>query len=456
MSSKNLSQEAKLAKNANIKKSMKETQERRSQQSAKVFELKIVKNKLSQKQHEALMRVFLEAKWLRNDMINHLKNNNSLDTYTITNIVQVRNKDKEFENRELLYLGSQMKQSVNKQINNDLKSLKKRKDNGYKVGYLKYCSDYRSIDLKQYGNTYRINKSKKAVKIQNIPGYVQVSGLEQLKDNFEYANAKLVNRASGYYLLITAYEYKKDIISDHVRNTVIGIDMGSKDHITLSDGTKINAMVEETDRLKRLQKKRSRQIKGSNNYRKTGSLIKKEYEKMDRRKNDLANKIVHDLLLNDYIFMQDENISAWKTRCGKRLQHSILGRVKSKLIRQDRVYVLKKNRATTKTCKCGYKNDIKLSDRTYVCMKCGYSNDRDIHAAQNMITMGVHDFKAKNCHNNTYTFIPVDRRDVKLVEKMSDWDNTMFENLSTCGKNIQHIIQQSSLKQEAAGSLVRQ
>lgn len=456
MGSKNLSEEVKALKNSNIKKSMKATRKRRKQQSAKVFELKIVKNKLSREQEEALTRIFLEAKWLRNDMINHLKTNNDLNNYIISNTVQVRNKNKKFEERKFLFLGSQMKQSVNKQINNDLRSLKKRKENGHKVGLLKYCSDYKSIDLKQYGNTYRINKGKNRVKLQNVPGYIRVSGLEQLKDNFELANAKLLNKASGYYLLVTAYEYKNDIVSKHIRNSVIGLDMGSKDHITLSDGTKINVMIGETGRLKRLQKKRSRQVKGSNNYNKTSVLIKKEYEKMNRKKDDLANKIVHDLLLNDYVFMQDENISAWKAKCGKRIHHSVLGRVKSKLLNSDRVYGLKKNRATTKTCKCGYKNNIKLSDRVYSCLKCDYSNDRDVHAAQNMIIMGVHDFKARDSHCNVYSFIPVDRRDVKLAEKISDWDNNMFKNVSIIGANIDHIIQHFSMKQEAARSLVWQ
>lgn len=42
---------------------------------------------------------------------------------------------------------------------------------------------------------------------------------------------------------------------------------------------------------------------------------------------------------------------------------------------------------TTKLCtNCGaYSDNLKLSDRKFVCPKCGITDDRDIHAAKNMI-----------------------------------------------------------------------
>ena len=87
--------------------------------------------------------------------------------------------------------------------------------------------------------------------------------------------------------------------------------------------------------------------------------------------------------------MQDENIKGWhKGLFGKTVQHSILGLVKAKLMKNERVVVLPQNIATTKTCpKCGKINEnITLADRTFEC-SCGYKNDRDIHAAQNMILL---------------------------------------------------------------------
>ena len=87
--------------------------------------------------------------------------------------------------------------------------------------------------------------------------------------------------------------------------------------------------------------------------------------------------------------MQDENIKGWhKGLFGKNVQHSILGLVKAKLIKNERVIVLSSSEPTTKYCpSCRrIKRDIKLSDRIYKC-SCGYEEDRDIHAARNMILL---------------------------------------------------------------------
>ena len=70
------------------------------------------------------------------------------------------------------------------------------------------------------------------------------------------------------------------------------------------------------------------------------------------------------------------------------MQHSVLGLVKAKLIKHERVTVLPASAPTTKYCPvCGkLRQDITLADRVYEC-SCGYSEDRDIHAARNMILL---------------------------------------------------------------------
>lgn len=85
--------------------------------------------------------------------------------------------------------------------------------------------------------------------------------------------------------------------------------------------------------------------------------------------------------------MQDDQISEWKENpnLSRTIQHSILGRIKTRLKNYEGTVVLDQWFPTTQFCpSCGSKNKMPLSRRTYKC-PCGYSQDRDIHATNNMV-----------------------------------------------------------------------
>ena len=386
-----MTEEQRLEKNNNIKKSMQETCLRRMSQICKVFVVKIDESRLSNKQSEQLKMLFVEAKWMYNDALTFSKENNIADYDTKIKAVTVFNKDREPETRELKYIGSQMKQSVLAGMLSSIKSLAARKKNGGKVGALKYISNYPSLNLKQYGNTYKIYSHNK-IKIQGISKKITVNGLDQFIDipNIEIANAKILNKPDGYYIAITTYQNINDLPEKKYIGEEIGIDFGIKNNITLSNGETFSCSIGESERLKRLQRKLARQQKGSNNRYKTRRLIRKEYQKIDNKKRDFANKLVHYLLLYKNVYMQDENLKGWHSGWfGKQIQHSIMGLVKSKLLMSSHVHVLDRYAPTTKYCPiCGnIKSDISLSDREYHCDNCGYESDRDVHSANNMIIM---------------------------------------------------------------------
>ena len=158
---------------------------------------------------------------------------------------------------------------------------------------MRFVSSYSSLDLKQYGTTYKFKKGR--VRIQNVPGWIKIRGQHQL-NGWELANAKLVRKANGYYLHVTAFKNTTEVPDTYTPNTKIGVDMGLSTHLTYSNGEKIRSVVEETDRLKRLSRKLARQTKGSNNHTKTKTLIRQEHQKMVNKRNDIANKIVQSAL----------------------------------------------------------------------------------------------------------------------------------------------------------------
>ena len=87
--------------------------------------------------------------------------------------------------------------------------------------------------------------------------------------------------------------------------------------------------------------------------------------------------------------MQDEQISSWKEKHGKKVQHSILGRVKRILMMREDTKVLDKYVPTTKLCRnCGHIHEgLTLWGREYKCPVCGETEDRDVHAAKKEYAM---------------------------------------------------------------------
>ena len=166
--SKNMPDEARLAKNKRIKKTLKATRKRRSTMDCKVFQLKVSKTRLNSQQKEALERLFLEAKWVRNALIasgdftrDNLKN--------FRNTVPVHTPDG-VEIRDIRVLGGQIAQGVLSEIKTNLRQLSSLKKNGHKVGRLKFCRETTSIDFVQAGNSWKLNTDNSTVKLANIPG----------------------------------------------------------------------------------------------------------------------------------------------------------------------------------------------------------------------------------------------------------------------------------------------
>ena len=332
--------------------------------------------------------LFVEAKWLYNDALTFMQDHdiNDYDTKTLT--VHGLDKERQPITHDLQYLSSQMRQSVIQGIKNNMKSLASLRDNGRKTGSLRYKSEYVSINLQQAGSTYKFYEAKH-IRIQGFRKGIRIEGAKQFWNisGLEFANARLLNLPDGYYIAITTFQKKG--CEEKRYKPEIDIDMGIKTTITVSDGRKINVLVEESERLKRSKRLIARRKEGSNNQYKAVKLLRKEYQKLGSRKRDAANKIVHELLEHEHVYMQDENLKGWhKGLFGRTVQHSVLGLVKAKLVKNERVTVLPKSAPTTKYCpNCGkLKKDITLADRVYEC-ECGYHEDRDIHAARNMILL---------------------------------------------------------------------
>lgn len=403
-----------LSKNARIKASKIATKKRRTSLTPFTYDIKIISNKISNQQKETLERMFVEAKWYYNDIISFIDEDRKLSAYdTKTKQVNVRlgKESSEYECRDLKFLSASAKQKIKARVADSLSSLKALKDKGHKVGRLGYAKEVSSIPLKQYTRDFFIT-SNTHIKVVKL-GALRVRGLDQISQEADIATAVLTKEPDGYHIKITAY-VSVELDLSWVNRDVVGIDLGIKDTITTSAGEKFKVNMPVPSRVKGLQRKLSRQRKGSINYIKTIQDIRREYQRVNRLKDEKAREIVNYLLeKHSFIVMQDENISGWhKGIFGKQVQTSILGRVKTLLAKHPRVAVIDRCAPTTQLCpKCGALNKHPLSERVYHC-GCGYHNDRDVHAAQNMIHVYLYG------HNNLIKKHPVERG-ITLVECVS-------------------------------------
>lgn len=374
-------------KNLKIKDTLRATKERHSHMDCRVISTKVQENRLSKAKLEKLKCCFPEAKWLYNAVV-------ASETLTLedTSTVQIKVKDN-FEEREIKCLSAQMKQSVIESAKTNVSNLSKAKQKGLKVGRLKYKKECNEINLKQFGQTYAI-KGKNKIHIQRI-GVLVVNGFEQIDlDDVEFANAKLIKKPSGFYINITTYTKKQT--QPTTEKEVIGLDMGIKDQLTFSNGVKVNFYVEESEQLKGLMRKLSRQHKGSNQYKRTLNRIKRIYEHLNNKKNDVVNKLNSVLNKNYIVCFQDELLNQWKRKkfkrrfsFGRKVQHGILGRVKDKLKKNSSNVMLESSVPTTQTCPvCGCLTKHSLDKRVYHCNHCGFENaDRDVHSANIMVLL---------------------------------------------------------------------
>ena len=258
---------------------------------------------------------------------------------------------------------------------------------------------------KEYSNI-EVDLLNRFIKLPKL-GKVKIRGYR----NKDIIEGKIVNETiskdttNKYYVSVVVVE---DILIEKVTpTTVVGIDLGIKDLVVTSDGIKYGnekILMKYEKRLKRLQRKLSRQVKGSKNYLKTREKIARLYAKIKNYRkhylNDIANEIVneHDIIVTESLLVKDmfkDKRKAFNKSLSDACFSTFLSLMEWKCKIKGKIYYkINTYYPSSQICSyCGYKNS-KLKDlsiREYDCPKCGSYNDRDINASLN-IMLGVKNF----------------------------------------------------------------
>jgi putative transposase len=184
----------------------------------------------------------------------------------------------------------------------------------------------------------------------------------------------------------------------------IGIDLGIKSFITLSDGSKISNpkyLRNDIGRLKILQHRAAKKQKGSHNRKKANLLVARKHEKIANRRIDFIHKLTYKLVCeNQATTICIEDLAVSNLLKNHKLAQAIFDVSWSKFIEilsykcdWHGKNLVKTGRffASSKTCsKCGWKNDsLTLDDRHWICAVCGTTHDRDINASVNIRNAGA-------------------------------------------------------------------
>ncbi|MCK5019996.1 MAG: transposase [Candidatus Peribacteraceae bacterium] len=197
----------------------------------------------------------------------------------------------------------------------------------------------------------------------------------------------------------------------------IGIDLGIKDLITLSNGFKIENpkwFRENQAELKKAQQHLSRKKKGSKRREKQRLKVTKIHQKITNQRQWFHHNISKWLVDNyDLIFTEDLNIegmmknhnlsksisdASWSTLVSMiEYKSNWSGRTHHKI---DRWF------PSSKTCSCcGHKMEsMDLSIRNWTCPSCQTKHDRDMNAANNILNKGLMDlysFTSEECPDHS-------------------------------------------------------
>ena len=256
------------------------------------------------------------------------------------------------------------------------------------------------------GNRYPLSKKL---------GSVRIRRRDRLRYPLESLSSWTVKRENGVYYLVLLFNV--DVQPKPPVSGEVGIDVGVKDFLTLSTGEKINypdRLRQLEEKARREQRRLSRRVKGSSNYRKQKATVAKAYAKVRHCRENFQHQVSHRLIEdNQFIGMETLAVRNMTRKATKRMDEngkptrngqaskramnrSILrggwsgfveklaykaqwyGRT---FVQVDRFY------PSSRLCNnCGHKYDgLLLLEREWVCESCGVSHDRDVNAAMNIL-----------------------------------------------------------------------
>ena len=261
--------------------------------------------------------------------------------------------------------------------------------------------------------THSENLKRQYLKVPNL-GCVKMT--QRVRFDGKINGVVISQEGSKYFasfsMMITEDEYKRTHphVKEIYKEESVGVDVGIKSALVLSDGIAIESpkpLKKNLRKIKRLSRQLSKRThartkqerlegkKKSNNYRKLSVKLSNAQRRVANVRRDFTQKVTTTLTTHyGQIALEDLNVKGMVRN--HRLAQAVSDVAFGELSRQieyksefNGVTVKRADRfyPSSKTCSvCGnVKHDLTLKDRTYRCDKCGAVIDRDYNASLNLL-----------------------------------------------------------------------
>jgi putative transposase len=351
----------------------------------------------SKKQIRILNQHLEECRWLYNYCIEERReawkrNKKNLSCFDQQNkLVELKRNRTSLNN-----IYAQVLQEVVKRVDLAFKGFYRRVKRGEKPGYPRFKSKnrYNSLTYPQFG--FSVNKD--SIQLSKI-GAIKAKITQTTEGKLKTCTIKKSSTNKWYAILMCEFDPKPLPKSDKV----VGIDVGVKHFVVLSDGNKVENpkfILEEEKNIIKAQRKLSKLAKGTREWEKQRRVVARIYERITWKRQDFIHKLSREIV-NKYgvIVVEDLNVKGMvkrkhKKRCLSKLildaaWKDFCHKLAYKVAWTGRQIVAVNPKYTSQICsECGFRQEMPLNKRKFVCRNCGLELDRDHNAARNIERLG--------------------------------------------------------------------
>lgn len=289
----------------------------------------------------------------------------------------------------------------------------KRKGNS--LGFPKFKRKGVKDSYRLPNQKFKIFQEDNLIQLEKI-GKVPCKFPDHIPRECKLINVTVSKTSSGKY-------YASVVVEQQIRHLPltgkkIGIDLGLKDLMTLSNGIVVkrsNYFRESQSKIKKAQQHLSRKTKGSNRYNKQKHKLARLNEKVGNQRSWFTHNVTKSLV-NDYDLISVETLSSQDMQSHKNINkvlsevslYEVIRQLEYKCNFYGKTFVkIDKWFASSQTCNvCGVKNkEVKdLNVRAWQCV-CGEHHHRDVNAAINILKQGFKDMSGESLEYKRGDFI---------------------------------------------------